>query len=211
MKCQVPSGIPGIFPFVWHGNHVRIVQVRPLVIATLVPLLGRRRVAGIALQPVLDDVVIELLGPEHSGKALAHHVLLVGRQVLRNDGRVKFVGLNPTQPQDPFEVVKCAFSVEVAFSESQADDDRLSRTDCESVMSGRFGPGMRWIHSACATVHHIIVDAILDIWSTVLGAKQTAIVSLILGKEQLRIAFRVQPAAGRLSLVQFDDRIRGRA
>src|SRR5207302_5127824 len=114
-----------------------------------------------------------------SGKALAHHVPLVGGQVLWNDGCVKFVGLNSTEAEDPVEIVKCAFSVEVAFSESQADDDRLSRTDCESVMSGRFGPGMRWIHGAGATVHHIVVDSILDISSTVLAAIQTPIVSLI--------------------------------
>src|SRR5437879_10284192 len=157
------------------------------MISTFVPLLGWRRVAWIALQPVVDDVVIELLGPEHSGKALAHHILLIGQQVLRYDGRVKLVRLKPAQAEDPVEIVKCAFSVEVAFSESQADDDRLSRTDCESVMSGRFGPGMRWIHGAGATVHHIVVDSILDISSTVLAAIQTPIVSLILGKEQFRI------------------------
>src|SRR5207244_12458229 len=143
--------------------------------------------------------------------AVAYPTFLIGPQVLRCHGRVNLVRLKPAQAEDPVEIVKCAFSVEVAFSESQADDDRLSRTDCESVMSGRFGPGMRWIHGAGATVHHIVVDSILDISSTVLSAIQTPIASLILGIEQFRIALRVQPPRGRLILVQFDDRVRTRA
>ena len=93
VKRQVPCGVPGILPFVGHGDDVGVVQMRPLVIAAVAALRRRRRIARIAFEPLLHHVVIELLGPQHAGKALAHDILRVRRKVLRDDGGVKFVGL----------------------------------------------------------------------------------------------------------------------
>ncbi len=39
MKTQVPGGEPGIFPFVGHRQNFIAVQVLPVVIATILPLL----------------------------------------------------------------------------------------------------------------------------------------------------------------------------
>mmetsp|Transcript_25840 Transcript_25840/g.42091 ORF Transcript_25840/g.42091 Transcript_25840/m.42091 type:complete len:226 (-) Transcript_25840:354-1031(-) len=33
MKRQIPGGIPGIFPFVWHGDHVQVVEMIPIFIS----------------------------------------------------------------------------------------------------------------------------------------------------------------------------------
>src|SRR5260370_7708471 len=63
----------------------------PFVVASLLALRRRDRAAGITLQPIPNHVVIELLGPEHSSKALAHHVLCVRREILRNDGAIDLV------------------------------------------------------------------------------------------------------------------------
>ena len=77
VKCQVPCGVPGILPFVWHGDHIGVVEVPPIPVAPVLAFGGWGRVARISLQPILDDVVIELLRPQHAGEALAHYVLRV--------------------------------------------------------------------------------------------------------------------------------------
>src|SRR5579862_4408477 len=97
VKRQVPSRIPWVFPLVRHGDYVSVVQVSPLMIAPFPSLPGWGRVVWIASQPVSDDVVIELLGPEHSRKTLPHDVLRVCGEILRNDRCVKFIGLTPPQ------------------------------------------------------------------------------------------------------------------
>ena len=104
VKSQVPRGVPGIFPLVGHGDDVGVVEVRPIVIASGGALWRRRRIAGIAVQPLFDHVVIELLRPQESGEALAHYVFGVGRESLRNDGGVEFVGFLFAGGEDGIEV-----------------------------------------------------------------------------------------------------------
>ena len=52
MKSQIPCRIPRILPLVGHGNDVGVIQMRPLVIAAVLALRRRRRIAGIAFEPV---------------------------------------------------------------------------------------------------------------------------------------------------------------
>ena len=78
------------------------------MVAALAALRRRWRIAGIAFQPILDDVVIELLGPQHSGKALAHDVLRIWREILRDDRRVEFVSFALAEREDLVEVGKGA-------------------------------------------------------------------------------------------------------
>ena len=77
MKREIPGRIPRIFPFVGHGDNVSVIQVGPRVVAALGAFLRWGRIAWVAFQPVFDDVVIELLGPQHSGKALTHDILRI--------------------------------------------------------------------------------------------------------------------------------------
>ena len=93
VEAQVPGGEPGELPLVGHRDHVAGEQVRPLVVAPL-PALGRRaRLRRVALQPVADDVVVELLGPQHPGECLACHQPGIGRKAGRQDGGVELVRL----------------------------------------------------------------------------------------------------------------------
>ena len=63
METEVPGGIPGVLPFVRHRNHIGIVEVRPLVIATLQPFGRRWWLCRIAGQPDFHVVEVELLAP----------------------------------------------------------------------------------------------------------------------------------------------------
>src|SRR5580692_5990139 len=63
VESEIPRGIPGILPLIWHGHDVIVVQMRPIVVATLQTFAWRRWASGIAIQPVTNIKVIELLGP----------------------------------------------------------------------------------------------------------------------------------------------------
>ena len=39
VKGQVPAGVPGIFPFVRHRDHIEVVEVLPLAVAPILALL----------------------------------------------------------------------------------------------------------------------------------------------------------------------------
>ena len=92
VEPQVPGGEPGELPLVGHRDHVAGVQVRPL--RGCGPCrrsgggAGRRRVA---FQPVVDDVVEELLGPEHPREGLARHHPGVRRRAWGQDDVVELV------------------------------------------------------------------------------------------------------------------------
>ena len=77
MKRQVPGGVPGIFPFVRHGDDIFVVEVWPIVITTIEPFLRWRRIVQVSLKPTLYDIVIVLLRPEQPGEALAHDILRI--------------------------------------------------------------------------------------------------------------------------------------
>src|SRR5258708_40251597 len=81
--------MPRILPLVWNGKHVSVVQVSPLMIASLPSLLGWARVVRVAPRPILDDIVIELLRPKHSGQARAHGILSICGEVLMDHRSVK--------------------------------------------------------------------------------------------------------------------------
>src|SRR5262249_19218664 len=71
MKRQVPRCVPGEFPFVWHRHDPLVVNIAPTGVATFKPVGRRWRLAGIAVQPLVDDVMIKLFVPKKSGERLA--------------------------------------------------------------------------------------------------------------------------------------------
>ena len=81
MKGEIPGGVPWVFPLVRHGNDVFVVELRPILVAALLALFGRLGPGGIAFEPRANLIMIELLGPEHTGKGLAHDGFGVSGQV----------------------------------------------------------------------------------------------------------------------------------
>jgi len=73
--------------------------------------------------------MIELLGPEHPRKTLAHDVLRVCGEILRNDRCVKFFRLTPPERERFVEGVKCVRSFEVRVGKSHPYYSRLTRTE----------------------------------------------------------------------------------
>ena len=105
MKREVPRRIPGILPFVWHGDDVRVVEVRPLVIAPLLPTVRRLGSDRGRRSATPYDVVIELLGPKQGRKGLAHHVSSVGGEIRGNHRCVELIRLTNSVREYLIELV----------------------------------------------------------------------------------------------------------
>lgn len=55
---------PGILPLIRHQYDITIEKMAPVGIAAIFPALGRSRLLGVAIQPVFNDVMVELLAPK---------------------------------------------------------------------------------------------------------------------------------------------------
>ena len=80
VKGQIPAGVPRVLPLVGHREHLVVVEVRPTRVASVQAARRRRRHQRIALEPIADDVVVELLRPQQPGEraALDRAIFLVG-------------------------------------------------------------------------------------------------------------------------------------
>src|SRR5437588_4472219 len=91
MKRQVPGGVPGVLPFIRDRDDVGVIEMFPIVIAALASLSRRRRRLRITVQPLLNDIVIVLLGPKQSAQRLPHYCASIVGKIGRDYGLVKFI------------------------------------------------------------------------------------------------------------------------
>ena len=78
VEGQVPRRVPRVLPLVRHGDYVGVVHVVPVVVAGAARRPALNGSGAVLLEPPVDVVVVELLGPEHAGQRLAHHVGRIG-------------------------------------------------------------------------------------------------------------------------------------
>ena len=65
VEGRVPGGVPGVLPLVRHRNDVPVVEVRPITVPAVF------RFGRSAFEPLPDDVMVKLFGPDHPGVRLA--------------------------------------------------------------------------------------------------------------------------------------------
>src|SRR5438270_5749854 len=118
----------------------------PLAISAVFAFLRWGRICRIAIQPTFDYVMIELLGPQHAGETLAHHVLGVGRENARNNGGVEFICFAMTKCHDVIEISERTLVLEIGFRQTQADKLRLTGLNQKLVVSGCFGSLTRGVY-----------------------------------------------------------------
>ena len=92
VEREIPRRIPGVFPFVGHGDDVGVEHMRPIAVAAAFAPLGRSGLRRIAAEPVSLHVVIKLLGPEESRERLAQGVAAIGGEGRRSDGSIELIG-----------------------------------------------------------------------------------------------------------------------
>src|ERR1700736_6462054 len=64
MKGQVPRCVPGKLPLVRHRHDALVVKMTPAGVAAVVAFVRWRRLVRIAIEPLLDDVMIKLFAPK---------------------------------------------------------------------------------------------------------------------------------------------------
>src|SRR5215475_5741326 len=106
MKSQVPTGVPGILPAVGHQDYVIVAQMLPGVIAAAPAGFGRRWFGWIARQPAKDVVVIELLGPQQTGKGLPLHETLISGELSGMHGLIESIGFRGSPGENGSEISK---------------------------------------------------------------------------------------------------------
>ena len=162
--------------------------MRPLVVAAVPPLGRRRRLLGIAVEPSLHVVVVELLAPEHPGDGLPQHQPLI---VIRAAGPPRAVWKSSASRRRWANT-----SSKPAPNGSDCSGTsalRRSRTRSvappaivEAMPPARFGAGASRAHRVGAPFDDSGVEGVLD--ERVRGwllPEEAGGVGLVLGEEQL--------------------------
>src|SRR5258708_36452357 len=124
----------------------------------------------------------------------SHDVLGIRRKVLRNHRAIELVGFSLADGKSLVEAGKRVLAFEIGVSQAQADDDCLARTNRQLVVGCGLCAGMLRIDRIRGAMNDVVVNAILHVGRTVLDSEQSAGIGFVLGKEQLRRAFTMQPA-----------------
>ncbi len=93
VEAEVPGGEPRVLPRVRHREHVERVEVPPVAVAAVLARLGRRRLAGVAVEPAADVVRVHLLAPDEPGARLAQDPHRLGVGAVRRERLVELVGV----------------------------------------------------------------------------------------------------------------------
>ena len=144
------------------------------------------------VQPVVAIEEEELLAPEHAGDGLAHHVGRVFTHRWRRDRLVELIGFTKPVIEEFVEILAegLALPVQGAAGEPQANHRGLAGADIDLVVRRDLGALLAGIHRLLPALHHVVVDAVLDIGALVLlPVEQPLVVGFVLGEEQRHIAF----------------------
>ena len=93
VEGEVPGREPGVLPRVGHREDVLGVDVEPAGVATVAAFGRGRRLGGVAVEPALHVVAVELLAPDHPGEGLPGDQTRVVVDGGGDDLAVELVGL----------------------------------------------------------------------------------------------------------------------
>ena len=187
VECQIPRGEPGVLPLVRHRHDVERVEAPPAGVAAGEPALRRSWLGRIAVQPARHVVVVELLAPQHPGEGLPHHQRLVGRGGRGRQFGVELVGLGPAAGDDRVERRSQSggrFAPGARGTQPQPQLDGRARRNGHPVPEGALRPAPIGIHRGQAGPD-VVVDAVLRVRRTGVGAVQALDVRLVLAEQRL--------------------------
>ena len=151
-------------------------------------LAGRRRLAGIALQPVLDHEVIKLLGPQQPGEGLPLDALARPSERVGAERRNKTRRLRRCAPRkgrryrEPGAMARCCRSRRMRMTSA------LARRQIEAVPGAGLGAGLRRIHGVVSPVNHAPMEGVLHEGVCVAAIPQRLRVGVVLREQQRRLA-----------------------
>src|SRR6185369_2879947 len=127
----------------------------PLMIATAYTLCRWFRRPGIAVEPLLDHVVVELFGPEHAGECLAHDEPRIVRKMFGNDGLIELVSFVNARVKDLFEVRESFFAISVLVTQAQTDRCSFAGCNRKFVIGGGLCARLLGIHCLLVALNDV--------------------------------------------------------
>ena len=171
VEGEVPGGVPGVLPLVGHGDDVVVDHVEPLAVPEVAAAV-MERVGAVLLQPRIAVPVVVLLGPEHAGDGLAHHVGGIRGDRGRGHRRVEGVSLPQAGGQGLVEVFpegdgapfgRRARPGRRLGGEAQPHRRRSAGADLQPVVRGGLGAAPLGVHGLVPALDDIVVDAVLEV------------------------------------------------
>ena len=150
----------------------------------------RRRLRGIALEPLVHHVVIKLLGPQQSRERLPLHAAAVFGKSCGREG-IKLVGFADALGEQSVEIVNQARRFG-PLGEAHADDFGLAGREIESIPGAGFGAAALGIHGVFAAAHHTLVKRVLG-KQRIAAVPQRACVRVVFGEQKFRLAVTSEP------------------
>ena len=154
------------------------------MVAALFALGRRRRMRRVALQPVADHVMIELLGPQQPRERLAHYRTTVDRHLQRRYSGVEIGGIVNALLQHPGEGLTERF-VHGSIGQAQLDECRLAPFQFQYIIGGGLGANTLRVHGFPVAVYDVLADPVLRIRRGARATPQTPAVALVFGEEQV--------------------------
>jgi hypothetical protein len=156
----------------------------PVVVAPFGAGQGRRRPSRIAVQPLGDVVVVDLLAPQHPGQSLTLDiagVVVQGRGLKRG---VEFVGFGLALGEESVKIGKGRGVF--ALAETQTQGFCFARLQMQMIVGGRFAPGLGRVDRARLALDQIAVKGVFDKRGWIGNTEQPFPIALVFGEEQLR-------------------------
>ncbi len=186
VERQVPRRVPRVLPLVGHREHVAVVEVGPVGVAARQAGGGRRRLRGIAVEPLAHDEVVELPRPEQAGVGLARHRALGRGERGRDDGGVELVGLADAVGEDGVEAgAERVGGRLLRGRQPQPHRGAAAGRQLEAVPRRRLRADGRRVDGALPPGDDAVVERVLDVRRPVGFAEQALGVGLVVGEQQL--------------------------
>ena len=176
-------------------------------------LTGRLEGVGTALlQPLVDIVVVELLGPQHARQRLPHDVRRVRVEGGRHDGRIELVGLSLARTQHllvvaaegPMGAIDSHEVGRTDVGEAQAEDLMSAGVDGEAIVGRGLRARLPGVHGLLLAQYHAVVDPILDVRGPVGDPEDALGVGLVLGEQERDIPVAVQEELAQFGMIRGD-------
>src|SRR5262249_44121030 len=123
---------------------------------------------------------IKLLGPQHATKALAHHILRICGEILRNNSGIELFSLTLAQRNDLLKPGESAQVLRIRVRQPQAKDLRSGGLNRERVMSCSFGSLLLRVYGVPCAVNNVVADAVLNVRRSIFGSEEMLKIGLIL-------------------------------
>ncbi len=182
LEGQVPGGVPGILPLVWHGDDVEIEQVPPVAVTDAFALCRWHGLGRIAIEPAIDLEIVELLGPQQACQGLALHQACIGVADLFLQGGVEGIGFGDAFGEDRIGIHRKG----IRGGQPQVDHRRGATVQLHGEMGGRLAAEVA-TDRLTGALHHVVVDAVLE--GTLGGfAGKTRQVGFVVAEQPLDVA-----------------------